>query len=54
MVRKAPGRLWKVNIEGFCTEACAVWQIGWAQLKPDDTRWRTVGEVKGKHASVSG
>jgi len=25
-----------------------------AQLKPDGTRWRTVGEVKGKHASGVG
>ena len=27
---------------------------GRAQLKPDGTRWRTVGEVKGKHASEVG
>jgi hypothetical protein len=27
---------------------------GRAQLKPDGTRWRTVGEVKGKHASGVG
>ena len=25
-----------------------------AQLKPDGTRWRTVGEVKGKYASGVG
>jgi len=29
-------------------------QRGRAQLKPDGTRWRTVGEVKGKHASGVG
>jgi len=27
---------------------------GRAQLKPDGTRWRTGGEVKGKHASGVG
>ena len=27
---------------------------GIAQLKPDGTRWRTVGEVKGKYASGVG
>jgi len=27
---------------------------GRGQLKPDGTRWRTVGEVKGKHASGVG
>ena len=35
-------------------EAREICADGRAQLKPDGTRWRTVGEVKGKHASGVG
>ena len=35
----------------LCKRSYSVACRGRAQLKPDGTRWRTVGEVKGKHAS---
>jgi len=43
--------LWVVN--GRCSWEPWVCRTcrGRLQLKPDGTRWRTVGEVKGKHAS---